>query len=127
MKNPYEIKSDDFKFTFDIESINIIDNNIDEDSIDIKLKNYEKANNDYFQLENLYKEHKDIVVELYQKLYQENTKEYFQTLSKSLEGFELDENTIHKLITCGYKKEDDLHKRPLSKLIKDISEELKLL
>lgn len=127
LKNPYEIKSDDFKFTFDIESINIIDSKIDEDSIDIKLKRCEKANNDYFQLDNLYKEHKDVVIELYQKLYQENTKEYFQTLSKSLEDFELDEYEIHKLITGGYKKDEDLHKRPLSKLIKDISEELKLL
>lgn len=127
LKNPYEINSDDFKFTFDIESIDIIDDKIDEDSINIKLKKYEKANNDYFKLDNLYKEHKNIVVELYQKLYQENTKEYFQALSNSLEDIKLDENEIHKLITGGYKTDEDLHKRPLSKFIKDISEELKLL
>ena len=127
LKNPYSLKNDDFKFSFDINSVNIINNKIDENSIDIKLKKSIKGNNDYFQLENLYKEHRDIVVELYQKLYQKNTKEYFQTLSDSLEGLNLDEDEIHRLITCGYGKDEDLHKRPLSKLIKDISQELGLL
>jgi len=30
------------------------------------------------------------------------------------------------LVTCGYVSDEDLHKRPLSKLIKDISQELKI-
>jgi hypothetical protein len=34
---------------------------------------------------------------------------------------------LMRLITCGYVNDEDLHKRPLSKLIKDISEELELL
>lgn len=51
----------------------------------------------------------------------------FDDLEKSEEDFKLDENEIYKLITGGYKKDEDLHKRPLSKLIKDISEELKLI
>jgi len=127
LKNPYEIKCDDFKFTFNIKSVNILNNKIDEKSIDIKLITNETANDDYFQLNNLYQENKDIIIELYQKLYQENTKEHFQKLSKSLKGIEFDENEIHKLITGGYKDDNDLHKRPLSKLIKDISEELKLV
>jgi hypothetical protein len=37
------------------------------------------------------------------------------------------EEDILRLITCGYVDDKDLHKRPLSKLIKDISEELELL
>lgn len=126
LKNPYEIESHDFKFTFDLKSINIIDNKINENSVDIKLKKSEEANNNYFQLENLYKEHKDIVIELYQKLYQENTKEHFKSLTSSLKGLKFDEDEIHRLVTCGYRKDEELHKRPLSKLIKDISEELQL-
>ena len=126
LKSPYDIESDDFKFTFDVKSINIIDNIIDENSVDIKLKKYEKANNEYFQLENLYKENEDIVIELYQKLYQENTKEHFQGLVSSLDGLEFGEDEVYRLMTCGYKDENEHHKRPLSKLIKDISEELGL-
>jgi len=127
LKNPYEIESDDFKFTFDIKSINIIDNKIDEDSVEIKLKKSEKTNNKYFQLENLYKEHKDIAIELYQKLYQENTKEHFESLESSLRGLKFDEDEVYRLMTCGYKDESEHHKRPLSKLIKDISQELELI
>ena len=31
---------------------------------------------------------------------------------------------LMRLITCGYISDDDINKRPLSKLIKDISEDL---
>ena len=127
VKNPYSIEDGDFKFTFDIDSISIVDGRIDDNSIDIKLKNYIKGNDEYFQLSNLYQEHRDIVIELYQKIYQENTREHFKILSNSLEGFNLDEDEIYKLITCGSNKDVDFHKRPLSKLIKDISQELGLL
>ena len=34
---------------------------------------------------------------------------------------------LQRLITCGYVNDKDLHKRPLSKLTKDISQELGLL
>lgn len=124
LKNPYEIEENDFKFTFDIQSIKIINNSIDDSSIGLKLKTLAKANDTYFQLTNLYQEHKDIVIELYQKLYQENTKMHFQTLLASLNDIKLDENEIYRLILGGYKNECDLHRRPMSKFIKDISEEL---
>jgi len=127
LKHPYEIESNDFKFSFDIESINIIDNKLDEDSVKIELKTKYQANSDYFGLEELYKEHRDVVVELYQKFYQENTKEHFRQLSNSLESIGIDKDEVYKLVTCSYQKDEDLHKRPLSKLIKDISKELELI
>lgn len=80
-----------------------------------------------FNLKNLYEEHKDIVSELLQKkeIYNDS---YIEELMQKYEGtlFKNREDLL-RLITCGYMNDDDLHKRPLSKLIKDISEELKLI
>ncbi len=116
--SPYEIKSDDFKFSFDIESIN---------NFPPKLVEKIDINDEYFKLEDFYKHHGDVVHELYTKLYREDTKEHFDSLRKSLSEIGFDEAEIHRFITCGYLDDEDLHKRPLSKLIKDISEELGLV
>lgn len=118
LKNPYEIKKDDFKFKLDVKS---------PDNFDITLSKKIDSNNDYFKLEEFYKYHDDIAHELYIKFKQENTKEHFSSLKKSLSGIGFDEDEIHRFLTCGYLKDEDLHKRPLSKLIKDISEELGIL
>lgn len=115
LKNPYEIKKDDFKFKLDITSPS---------KFDITLDKKIDSNNDYFKLEEFYEYHDDIAHELYIKFKQENTKEHFSSLKKSLSGIGFDEDEIHRFLTCGYLKDEDLHKRPLSKLIKDISEEL---
>lgn len=80
-----------------------------------------------FNLKNLYEEHKDIVAELLQKkeIYNDS---YIDELMQKYEGtlFKNREDLL-RLITCGYVSDEDLHKRPLSKLIKDISEELNLI
>jgi hypothetical protein len=115
--SPYEIKSNDFKFSFDIEDLN---------NFPPKLVERIPINDDYFKLEDFYKHHGDVVHELYMKLYLKDTKEHFDALRKSLSGIGFDESEIHRFITCGYLDDEDLHKRPLSKLIKDISEELEL-
>ncbi len=115
--SPYEIENDDFKFGFDIKSI---------DSFPPKLVEKIDINDEYFKLEDFYKHHGDVVHELYTKLYREDTKEHFEALRKSL-SIKFDDEEIHRFITCGYLDDKDLHKRPLSKLIKDISEELELL
>jgi hypothetical protein len=118
LKNPYEVKEDDFKFKLDITSPS---------KFDITLDKKIDSNNDYFKLEEFYKYHDDIAHELYIKFKQENTKEHFNSLKKSLSGIGFDEDEIHRFLTCGYLKDEDLHKRPLSKLIKDLSEELNLI
>lgn len=100
-------------------------------SLDLKLidENDEKTRNtiETFRLKELYNEHKDIVLELIQKaqIYNES---YLDELMQNYEGtlFKNREDLL-RLITCGYVSDEDLHKRPLSKLIKDISEELELL
>ena len=81
-----------------------------------------ESNIELFKLEELYKQHKDIVLELLIK------KAYYpQSYIKELEGFGFSEDEIYRHLFSNYKKEEDLHKRPLSKLIKDISQELGLL
>jgi hypothetical protein len=78
-------------------------------------------------ISSLYQNHKDIVVELIQnaQIYNDS---YIDELMINYEGslFKNREDLL-RLITCGYISDEDLHKRPLSKLIKDISEELKLI
>ena len=123
--NPYDIKDDDFKFTYkptDISFSQIESKKYDMDSFEIEFKK-KNENIDIFKLDELYKQHKDIVVDLLmKKAYY--PKSYIEELEKSF-GFTKDE--IYRYLLNNYKKEEDLHKRPLSKLIKDISEELDLI
>ena len=80
-----------------------------------------------FNIKNLYNEHKDIVSELLQKrvIYSDD---YLESLLDEYEG-KLFNNKEHllRLITNGYIEDKDINKRPISKLIKDISEELDLI
>ncbi|MFA6137651.1 MAG: hypothetical protein WC667_06145 [Sulfurimonas sp.] len=99
-------------------------------TLDLKLiDNNEKVKNtiETFRIKELYNEHKDIVLELIQKaeIYNDS---YLNELMQKYEGtlFKNREDLL-RLVTCGYVSDEDLHKRPLSKLIKDISEELKLI
>jgi len=82
---------------------------------------------DTFRLETLYQEHKDIVLELIQKreIYPDS---YIDDLFHQYEGslFKNREDVLRH-ITGGYIEDKDISKRPLSKLIKDISEELDLI
>ena len=82
---------------------------------------------DTFRLETLYDEHKDIVLELIKKaeIYNES---YVDELFQKYEGtlFKNREDVLRH-ITGGYVEDKDINKRPLSKLIKDISEELNLI
>ena len=80
-----------------------------------------------FNIEGLYNNHKDIVAELYQKrvIYSD---EYIDELLENFSGDVFkDKEDLLRLITCGYIDDEDLYKRPLSKLIKDISQELGLV
>ena len=88
-----------------------------------KLNNYNRV----LQIESLYKNHKDIVLELIQKsvMYNES---YIEELMKNYEGtlFKNEEDLL-RLIFGGYISDEDLGKRPLSKLTKDILEQLEIV
>jgi len=122
--HPYEVKEHDFKFSIspqNIEYINVEKNKYDFNSFEIELYG-NKDNLDIFKLEELYQQHKDIVLELLIK------KAYYpDSYIKELKSFAFSEEEIYRFLFSSYKEEQDLHKRPLSKLIKDISEELQLI
>jgi hypothetical protein len=102
----------------------------DEKGFDVELgSNDAKAqkNIDDFALEEIYQNHKDIVLELIQKsvMYNES---YIEELMKNYEGtlFKNEEDLL-RLIFGGYISDEDLGKRPLSKLTKDILEQLEII
>jgi 5-methylcytosine-specific restriction endonuclease McrA len=122
--NPYIVKDINFRFSIRPLKVDFIDNVKEEkynfDDFEIEIYG-NKANLDIFHLENLYKQHKDIVLEiLIKKAY------YPQSYIDELTSFAFNEDEIYRYLFANYKKEEDLHKRPLSKLIKDITQELGL-
>lgn len=107
-------------------------NFFDEDRILLELKPIsedEKVKNhiEVFNLQNLYNEHKDIVSEILIKseIYNES---YIEELMQNYEGtlFKNEEDLL-RLIFGGYISDEDLGKRPLSKLTKDILEQLEII
>jgi len=113
-----ELKEKDLDF-FSEERIAI---SIEEKTINTKTKEHLTT----FNIEGLYNNHKDIVCELYQKrvIYSDS---YIDELLKNFSGEVFnDRDDLLRLITCGYVDDESLNKRPLSKLIKDISTELGL-
>jgi len=97
-----------------------------DDKISDNEKNRIKNNLNDFKLKDLYQNHKDIVLELIQKeaIYNES---YLNELLTQYEGtlFKNKED-LQRLISGGYISDEEIGKRPLSKLIKDISKELNL-
>lgn len=130
--HPYNVKDSDFTFSYtlnDLKITEIFDTNKKdinfeyEESIGISLNTNYSKNDKYFQLQEIYQNHKDIVIELILKEIN-YPKSYIQELIKN--GFGTEEE-IYRFIFSNYLSIDDLHKRPLSKLTKDIVEELGIL
>jgi len=130
VKSPYELESDSFKFSYILNNTDILNIGIQDsskydykDSINIIFDKKDETNEKYFELEKLYnQEHRDIVIELLvKKAYYPQS--YIDELSKF--GFSQDE--IYRYLFSNYNQDEDLHKRPLSKLVWDISQELGLI
>ncbi len=124
ISNPYTIKSIDFQFSItpqNIDFINVEKEQYNFDSFEINLYG-NQANLDIFHLEELYMQHKDIVLELLIK------KAYYpESYIEELYSFGFSKDEIYRYLFANYKQEKELHKRPLSKLTKDIVEEFELL
>lgn len=93
-----------------------------EKSIEIEIENMPNSNKKVFQLERLYQEHTDIVIELILRHLH-----YPQSYIEELSSFGYNKEEIYRFIFSNYLNEENLSKRPLSKLTKDIVEELNLL
>jgi len=128
--SPYEMETENFKFSYDLNNIDILNIGINEsakydykDSINIIFDKKVEINEKYFELEKLYnQEHRDIVIELLVK------KAYYpQSYIEELSTFGFSKDEIYRYLFSNYNQDDDLHKRPLSKLVRDISDELGLI
>lgn len=126
--HPYQDSfNDNAKFSLKIQNSNFYH---DEKGFEVKIETKEPRAQkiiDDFALQTLYDKHKGITLELIQKaeIYNESYidelfNRYERTLFKNRED-------LMRLITCGYITDEEINKRPLSKLIKDISEELELI
>jgi hypothetical protein len=142
--NPYFEKINDyFKFSAPLNDKNadifIKNREISEIAIVLKegisIDDEEKTKNhiDIFNLKGVYENHLDYVYEIHLKAYI-YSKSQRKELKERLSGFkiggeELDikDDEIDRFILGNYTNENDVLKRPLSKLTKDISEELGLL
>jgi hypothetical protein len=93
----------------------------------IEVKDKLKENFKIFRIEDLYNQHKDIILELIQKQITYSD-DYIDDLFKRYEGtlFKNREDVLRH-IGGNYVSEEDFHKRPLSKLTHDIAQELGLL
>lgn len=93
-----------------------------EKSLEIEIENMPDDNKKIFQLERLYQEHTDIIIELILKHLH-----YPQSYIEELSSFGYNKEEIYRFIFSNYLNEENLSKRPLSKLTRDIAEELNLL
>jgi len=126
---------DDFnsikRFTTDRELLSLVSSTdkfdiVFENRVDVDEELIKKANKtiEDFALVDIYNEHREIVLELVD-IYRIYNSASIDNLFNETEIF-TEKEDILRLITCGYMKDIDLDKRPLSKLIKDISEELEI-
>lgn len=101
------------------------------DDIVIKVRSDQKATRGFvdhiglFEIEGIYSEYRDVAEELLLKA-EVYTLDYKRTLLNSFKGYLTPEN-INRMLTGNYIAEDELHKRPLSKFVRDISLDLGLI
>ncbi len=123
--NPYNVKDDDYSLTLKPKSIDFALVEVEKynfESFDIEVRGKAGKNIDIFKLKELYSQHKDEVLELLIK------KAYYpESYIQELERFGFNQDEIYRYLFCNYSQDDDLHKRPLSKLTKDIAKELGLI
>ncbi len=111
----FEIKIKDVKFYYTVEGFEILVNTTSK-----KAENHNKV----FRLKERYQYIKDIVLELIQKKYVYN-EDYLKELFKKYEGtFFRNIEDLRRLVSGGYISDGEINKRPLSKLIKDITKQL---
>jgi len=129
VRNPYVIKKNDFVFRYNMKSGNILNNLKDPSSIELKFAKKIHGNIQMFKLQELYDKHKDHVLELIvlsQSKYSETYRNYLRSY-RSANGLKFSDNEIDRMIVSNYVNENELHKRPLAKLYRDIAKQLGLI
>jgi hypothetical protein len=121
---------DDLKFNYHPININGACGLTDEITIKLEIRNNAlrkkliQNNCRIFHLNDIYKEHKDIVREIIRKHYISGG-EYLKTLAKSFPKIFTSAEELYQMAFGNYYAEIDFHKRPLGKITRDIFEQLK--
>ena len=128
MISPYEVDADDYRFSYTVKSISIINPIAGKSKIDVILRGSSRmaSNTSVFHLEALYAMHEDHVLELIIKKRLKYSEKYQKHLS-SYRGLSLTRNEIDRMILGNIPEEKRQHERPLSKLYQDIGVELGLI
>lgn len=131
LRNKREFKVSEIKHFF---GVNFFNGSSESFDIKIKIDNPQslteiKANNniDTFHIETLYNQHKDYIIELIQKA-EIYSPEYIESIFREYEGKLFNNiSDVYRMLLSNYVLNDDFDKRVLSKLTRDISEELGIL
>jgi hypothetical protein len=124
--NPYLINHSDFKFGYKINNISVINPLNNKYGVEVNFLHKIEGHLTIFKLEKLYAQHTDHVLELIVK----SKVKYIDTYRKVLqdfEGFEFSDDEIDRMILGNYASLEQLHKRPFSKLYRDIGADLGLI
>lgn len=124
--NPYLIENHNFKFTYKINHINFLNPLLDKNSVEVKFRHHLTGHLNVFKLDKLYQQHSDHVLELIVKSKVAYSDKY-RTYLRSYKGLKFNDAEIDRMILGNYSKEDEIHKRPLTKMFQDIGIELGLI
>lgn len=126
MISPYLLKHDQFKFTYTPLLSDVLSTIEGSGKIRISLAEKIDGNTEIFRLSELYEKHEDHVLELIIKS-QINYGKPHRDYLKSYRGLNITDREIDRMLIGNYTRLEDLHKRPLAKLYRDIALELKLI
>lgn len=121
LTNPYEIDPNDFEFSWRPLRTDFLNRLADKKSIALELTKKIPGHNKIFKLEEMYKMHSDHVLELLIKSKVEYTGAFTLMLNAAFPTCSFTQNEIQRLVIGNYVNEDEIHKRPLAKLYKDIA------
>lgn len=124
--SPYELKGQEFLFSYKIDNIEFINPLSDIKGISLEMPKKLDGNDSVFKLKELYEKHSDHVLELILKSKIQYSQQYRDYL-KSYDQFIFNDNEIDRMILGNYTNQEDIHKRPLAKLYQDIGKELGLI
>lgn len=99
---------------------------LDLDSCDLELKKKIERNLETFKIKEIYKEHGDIIADVYLKKFYYGDK-YLEVLKVQFDNLPKNNAELYRLAFGNYLNEYDFKNRPFSKLTKDVARQLGLL
>jgi hypothetical protein len=126
IKNPYLIEENDFEFDYHLQHLSLLNPITAKTTVEVNIKTKINSHFKVFKLDKLYQRHSDHVAELIVKSRIQYSPRYRDYL-KSYTGLRFSDNEIDRLIIGSYTNVEDLHKRPLSKMYRDIGVKLGLI